>query len=181
MPPPLVASELDAFRYAFGGWRRRPPGDGFSMHRERSYLVVVGVLVFLVAVETAGLHLVLARFAPALAWASTALSVYAIVWFVGDAQAVRLHPVRLLPEGLDIQQGLRWRVRVPWGELAAAEPIDSAPKDALRIGILGANVLLRLHAPVLVRGPFGLQRRAGRLALTVDRRDAFLAALAARR
>jgi len=173
----VLATEAAVFAYAATGWRHPTPTEGFSTHRERSYFVIAGVIGFLLLVETLGLHVILSHVSVVAAWIVTALSIYSLVWIVGDTQAVRLHPLRLTPDGLVIVQGLRWRTEVPWQILDAAEPIDAAPAGVRRLGPIGANVLLRLRAPVDLRGPFGLHRRADRLALTVDGRESFLAAV----
>jgi hypothetical protein len=173
----LFATEITAVGYALFSWRRRTPSDGFSMHREQSYLLVIAVLAFLLVVESAGVHFLVMRLSVTAAWLLTALSAYGLLWIVGDAQAVRLTPVRWIGDELVVQQGVRWRARVPRDQIAGAEAIESRPDGALRLGVLRANVLLTLRAPITVRGPFGLERRAERLALTVDRRSEFLATL----
>lgn len=178
----VLATETSAVVYALGGWRRPTPKAGFSTHRERSYLVIIGVLSFLVAVETAGLHLVLLlHVSTTVAWVATALSVYALLWLVGDAQATRLHPILVDEHGVSLAQGIRWRTEVPVALLEAAVAIDTAPAGALKMGNLGANVLLRLREPVSVRGAFGMRRRTDRIALTVDGRERFLAEVERRR
>jgi hypothetical protein len=176
----MLAVELGALGYAAAGWMfsSRP---GFSMHRERRWGMIVGVLGFLVVVETAGLHLALARLSPVVAWVATALSAYGLAWLAGDYQALRLVPLVLEADALRVEVGLRWRLRIPRADLVSATAIDSRPaKDRalLDAGVMTPNVLLTLAAPATARGPFGLSRAVTRVALTVDRRDAFLAALA---
>jgi hypothetical protein len=177
----ILATEVSAVFYALAGWRTATPTVGYSTYRERSYLLVVGVLTFLVAVETAGLHLVLLHVSTAVAWVATALSLYGLVWLVGDAQATRIHPVLVRDDGLALSQGIRWRTEVPYAILDAAVAVDSAPAGVLRMGNLGANVLLRLRAPVSVRGAFGMRRTTDRIALSVDGREGFLADVEERR
>jgi hypothetical protein len=177
----ILATEVAAVFYALAGWRRATPTEGFSTHRERSYLVVIGILAFLVAVETAGLHIILLHLSTTAAWIATALSSYTLLWLVGDAQAVRLHPILVDDTGISVSQGIRWRTEVPFAILGAALPVDAAPEGALRMGHLGANVLLRLDRPVWVRGPFGMRRESDRLALMVDGRERFLAEVERRR
>jgi hypothetical protein len=159
---------------ALTGWFRRAP-EGFSMHRRTSYLAVMGVFCFLIVVESGAAHLVLASFSATAAWVATGLSLYTLLWMIGDAHAVRLSPLRLTPEGLLIERGRRWRVLVPWADLAEATPIESRVDGALDLSLLGPNVLLTLRTPALARGPLGITRSAARLTLSIDDRDAFLA------
>ena len=173
----ILATEAAAVAYAVGSWRKPTPTDGFSTYRERSYLVLVGVFSFLVIVETAGVHLALTYLSTTVAWVMTALSAYALLWIVGDTQAVRLQPVRLADEGLAVARGLRWRAEVPYAAIASAEPAEGAPTTALRFGPIGTNVVLSLSEPVVARGLFGRRRETREIALTIDGREAFLAEL----
>jgi hypothetical protein len=177
----ILSTEVAAVYYALSAWWRPTPKLGFSTHRERSYLVIMAVVSFLVVVETAGLHLALLHLSATAAWIATALSIYTLLWLVGDAQAVRLHPILVDDVGISLSQGVRWRAEVPFTVLEAAVAVDTAPDGALRMGHLGANVLLRLSEPVTARGPFGMRRRTDRLALMVDGRERFLAEVERRR
>src|SRR5207244_1724760 len=97
LPARLLAAELGVFGYALGGWRRpTPPEDArtFSMHRRAHYGVIVGVFVFLIAGETALLHLLVAHLSRPAAWLMSVSSVWAALWLIGDAHAVRLQPLR---------------------------------------------------------------------------------------
>ena len=182
----ILAGEVTVLVYAVGGWfRPTPPPDAsrFSMHRERRWGTIVGVLAFLVAVETAGLHVALSFWSVPAAWISTALSIYAVMWIVGDFHALRLHPLVLGADAVELEVGVRWRLRVPYADVVAAEPLDARParaSDLLVAGVMAPNVLLSLGREVVAAGPFALRRRARRIALTVDRREAFLAALTRR-
>lgn len=176
----VLATEAAAVAYAVGCWRKPTPTDGFSTHRERSYLVLVGVFSFLVVVETAGLHIAIGFLSTTAAWVMTALSLYGLLWIIGDTQAVRLSPVRLAPDGLSVARGIRWRAEVPYAIIDLVEPVEAAPKTALRFGPIGTNVLLTLREPVVARGVFGRRRETREIALMIDGREAFLADLSRR-
>jgi hypothetical protein len=172
----LLLTEVAILRDAFTGWFRKPaPGD-FAVHR--NWPAMATALVVLTAGETPLVHILLARASVPAAWVATALSIYAILWIVGDAQALRLSRVRVADGAIDIRIGLRWQIAVPRDLVAAATRIDARPENALRAFLLWPNVLLTLRAPVVARGPFGIERQVTRIALGVDEPEAFLAAVA---
>jgi hypothetical protein len=176
----VLATEAAAVAYAVGSWRKPTPTDGFTTYRERSYFLLVGVFVFLVVVETAGLHIAIGFLSTTVAWVMTALSLYGLLWIIGDTHAVRLSPVRLTPDALTVARGIRWRAEVPYAAIDTVEPAEAAPKTALRFGPIGTNVLLSLREPIVARGVFGRRRETRELALMVDGREAFLAEISRR-
>lgn len=164
----ILGGELTVLSLAVTGWFRRAPADGLSIHRRNSWFLVCGVFVFLIASETAVVHLVLSTWSTTAAWLATALSAYSVVWIIGDAQAMRLYPVRVDARHVRISIGMRWRVEVPRPLIIAVEPTESVPEGTLSLSVLQPSVLVTLREPVVVRGLFGRMRAASRIALSVD-------------
>jgi hypothetical protein len=182
IPVPAVASvlagEVASVVLALTGWFRTAP-SGFTMHRRSGYLLIIGVLCVLSVIEAVGLHLILIRVAPTLSIVLSALSAYGLLWLIGSAHAVRLAPLRCTPAGVLIERGVMRRVVVPRESIATATPIALAVSDAIDLSYTEPNVLLTLHTPVDVHGPFGRTRSSSKLLLSIDDRDAFLAQFAA--
>jgi hypothetical protein len=145
------------------------------VHRENGWNAVVGVFVFLIAIETGALHLMLRSWVGSwAAWLATALSISTIVWLVRDALALRASGVILHADDVELHIGNRWRARIPRAAIVAIEgPAD----DAVNISVLGANTVLRLDRAIRLDGPFGRTREARAIALSIDDRDAFIRAL----
>jgi hypothetical protein len=57
--------------------------------------------------------------------------------------------------------------------------VEAAPPGALRADLLWPNLVLELRRPARVRGPFGIEREARAIALSLDEPKRFIAALAA--
>lgn len=173
----IFASELAVLGLALTGWFRRPQRGAMSM-RSTGWLTYVGVIGFLVVVETAVTHFLLAAmWSPIAAWVATATSAYLLLWLIGDAQAIRLHPVAIDGEKLRVMVGVRWRAAIPLTAIASVTEIRSVPDGALNLALLEPTVLVTLREPVVVRGLLGRRRRADRLALTIDDPKAFAAAV----
>jgi len=161
------------------GWFRRPRA-GFAM-RSTGWILFAGVLSSLIVAETAAAHIALSMWKPWVAWVSTISSAYAVLWFAGDAQLIRLYPVAITGGALQIVVGIRWRVAIPLADIVSVTESRSVPDGALSLALLEPTVLVTLRAPVEVVGLFGHRRRADRIALTIDEPAAFRAAVAAAR
>lgn len=180
-----LAFEIAICHCALAGWRARPVSSPatFTCHRRVAYGAIMGALLLVLVAETIGLHLLLQRWSPAAAWVLTALSIYSAFWLLGLYQAVRLRPIRIEEDRLLIRIGLKWRVEVPFEDVAACELLRGGTVLPKRKGLLRAVVLgeprylLRLTRPALAEGPYGIRRRVEQIAFTVDEPQRFEAAL----
>jgi hypothetical protein len=177
----VLASELTLATLVVVGWRRPIRSAAvFTVHLANGWPTYAGVLVFLTVVETSLLHLVLAAYvSTTLAWVASGLSGYGVLWVIGDALALRHGGVILDDDGLTLRVGVRWRGRVPWATVAAVGPYTPGQAD-VDASILGANVVLALTAPCRLVGLLGRRREGCKLALSVDARDDFVAAVTQR-
>jgi len=181
----ILAHEIALLTFALAGWSMKPPGDSgtLTVHRESSWNVVALGFGLLIVVETVPVHLVMMERAPIAAWALSALSLYALLWLVGDYQALRLRPCRLDGDALLVRVGLRWRVEVPRAAIAAFTTVrDNAPSRFER-GYARATVfgdptrMIELSAPVAATGPYGITRRVTRIGVSPDNPEVWDAAL----
>lgn len=173
----ILTTEIATTGLALTGWFRRAPRDGFSVHRTHVSLAMHAVMVLLIAVETLALHLLLARVTAVGAWISTGLSIYAVLWVIGDAHALRLGRIRIEHDQIVIEVARRWAAVIPRRVIAAVHRETAVRPGALDLAIETPTVMLELSAPVTARGPFGLTRSGARVALTIDDPEGFVAAL----
>ncbi len=165
----ILLMELRILSMVITGWRR--PVPKLTVHG--SWSLYAGVIAFLVLVEAAVLHLVVAvTLSTTIAWIVTGLSLYSALWLIGDALALRHGGITREGDALVIHVGLRHRVTVPLADLVA---IEGAASDAMNLAVREANTVLRLRAPVEVHSLFRRPRLATALALSVDDRGALTA------
>lgn len=187
---PLVANlfvaEVSLLGFGLAGWLRRPPQGSqdrprFSYHRQGGYAPLLGFIAFLVLLETATAHLLLARWSETAAWVLTALSIYSLIWLFGDFHASRLQPIVLGDAHLHLRTGMRWRVDIPWQQITAVGKISQADKRApgyLNLSAMGEpRLAVRLAQPVPVHGLLGRTRIASLIGLSLDDEAAFIAAV----
>src|SRR6185436_7939223 len=183
-----LAFEIALCHHAFAGWRARPISspETFTYHRRSAYGAMMAALLLVMVPETLALHFLLQRWSAAVAWVLTALSVSSVFWLLGLYQAVRLRPIRIEEDRLLIRIGLKWRVEVPFEDVAAAEILRGGTvlpkrKDLLRAVVLGdARYLLTLARPAVAEGPYGIRRKVTQIAFTVDEPQRFEAAVKGR-
>lgn len=175
----VVTTEVSTMGLALTGWFRRAPRGGFSVHRTHCSVAMNVVLAGLVALETFVLHLLLARVSVVGAWISTGLSIYALIWLVGDAHALRLGRIRVGRDAVVVEVARRWAAVIPRRAIVAVRRQTAVAEGALDLAVETPTVELELAEPVTARGPFGLSRSGARVALTVDDADGFVAALGA--
>ncbi|HET9211726.1 MAG TPA: hypothetical protein VFR03_15065 [Thermoanaerobaculia bacterium] len=161
------------------------PAQTFTMESARS-LPLTGALCAVIAIETAALHLLLWSRHPWIAWTLTALSLWTVVWLIGDYRAIGARPVVLESDFLLVRLGRRFQARVPLSEIARAEAPswrDVPPKGSpgyLKLSGPGSpNVLLTFVRPVEFRGPAGIRKSFTRVGLRLDQPGDFLRSLEA--
>lgn len=178
-----VAFEISIIYYAFYGWRRRAPA-GFTVHQRNSWATLVGVVVFLIGVESVGAHLVVQMWSVKAAWIVTTLDIYGLLWFLGDYQALRLRPTRIESDTLILSYGLRWRAHIPLSAIAAIAPVRSEAdwkrKRVLKMAMLDEpRLIIRFATPQMVHGLAGITRTFDAIAILADDDAGFEAALRA--
>ncbi len=173
----IVAYEASVLAYAFGlAPSDRGHGETFTHHRDTAYAAVLGAFAMVGAMEVVGVHLLLARLDGRLAWLVTALSAYGAVWVVADLRAMSRRPSRIDDDGILLRVGLRRTVRLGWSDLVAIEDAAGATDGVrpLTLRVLGRpRFRLRLAAPVVAHGPYGIRRRVDVIDVAVDDPDRF--------
>jgi hypothetical protein len=114
VPADILATEVAILYHALRPRRAAPAGpDDHTSHRSTGYASVVLGLVLLLVVETFPVHVLVSRWSAAAAWALTGLSVYALLWLIGDLRAMSARPTRLRHDRLSVRIGLRWEAEIP--------------------------------------------------------------------
>lgn len=184
-PADVLATELAVFLYALGAWRRSPhvpPGTwAFTSHRRSGLGGLVLAVMMITTVEVAAVHFLVASWSPIAAWILTLLSLYGALWLLADYRATVLRPVLAGAREVCFRSGLRWRARVGRDVIARVERRDPGPEaGAVSLELLiTPNLWIEFTQPVVLEGPYGLQRSARWIAICVDEPRELQQALAA--
>lgn len=185
----MLAYEAGVLYYALFAWFSPRPQQGsssFSYHRRSGYGVLVAAVMMVAGMEIVGAHFLLPMWSVRAAWALTALELYGMIWIIDDYQAIRLRPMILEEEAIEVRMGLRWNVRIPYAQIARLSvPGKDIPRKR-SAGYLQAAVLvhpqliLELRSPALAAGAYGIDKTITRVGIGVDDAARLRAALAAR-
>lgn len=111
------------FHYALFAWKTSPelPSGvrGFTYHHKNGYTGIAAIFIFLIAIETVALHLLVMHWSTALAWILSSLSVYGIFFLLGDMNAAKNRPIFIEEDTLVLRIGTRWRIRIPFRDIAS--------------------------------------------------------------
>jgi len=155
------AAELSVWYYALLSWRKKPyvlPGERvFSYHNAGGYMSMMLGLALAFPVEIVGVHLLISQWSVAAACVVTALSVYAVIWLVGDARARVMRPVAIGDDCVRLECGIQMEAVIPLSEIEKVcvterDACDLPKEDALNFGTFyKANLWIITKRPVLAR------------------------------
>lgn len=163
----LVAAECAIVYYAVASWRQAlkpsaPSGSlSFAVARSGTVLAVLG---FVLAIETAGVHLLVTLWSPGAAWVLTGLSAYTLLWVVGDFRALALRPTLVTRDALVLRVGLRFAATVPISlidrvERASWRDAARPPEGHVNLAAPGTpNVLITFRMPITACRYFGIEQ-----------------------
>ena len=183
----VLAFEIGLFYYALFSWRTPLPDASkhvaFSYHKKNGYGTVLAGILVVMLIEMIALHTLLWLRNPGMAWVVTALSLYGIMWFLGDWRAVCLRPILVEKDALIVRIGLRWTMQVPFGAIAWVRPVQAKPPSRKTPGYLNAillgtpQYLIAFKKPIVAHGLYGMRRTITTLGLAVDDPASFETAL----
>ena len=122
---------------------------------------------------------------PPLAWGVTLLTLWSVIWYAAQVEAVRCRPVELTGEHLKYRFGLFWAADIPLNNIKMARIIDVADRTegkSLFLSPFGSkrNVFLEFEAPVEFIGPYFVKKQRRKAAISLDEPARLLSQLAAR-
>ena len=183
----LLVAEVEMLRYALLGWWAKPEvtpeATAFSSYQESGFTAFAVLLGVALAVEAAVLHLLVSLWSARAAGWLLFFDMYTLVLLVAHGQAVRLRPSLLTTDTLHLNVGFVWHLTIPLEELVSIERLRDNPEPAA--GLLNLtkllftppNLLLTFAQPVVLKGPYGIQRTGRRLAVYLDRPQQFREAI----
>lgn len=177
----IFAFEMAVIYYGLISWR--PPArapESFTYHRKNGSLALFAVIIFLIAVETIVLHILIAGWNSAVAWILTLLSGYFLLQLLAHLKAVRQRPVELNGGWLQVRYGLFGEADIDLENIEKIEIFSGTPDDAghkpiKRLTLFSeleqVNVRLGLKDEIEVRGFYGIRSSCRTLLFYVDDPD----------
>ncbi|WP_179414304.1 hypothetical protein HDF19_01960 [Mucilaginibacter sp. E4BP6] len=182
----IIASELTILRFGLFFWKKQQPiaaSRRFSIHREIAYASLFGVIIFACAIELIAFHLFLNHYSHIAAIIITILSIYGILFLIGDFTAIIQNPVLILKNQILLRTGLRWRALVDVSNITSIQKVtDSfeAVHACFNGGLMKnrVNILFNFSEPLQIERLYRKNITTNQIVMTVDEADELIAALA---
>ncbi len=110
---------------------------------------------------------------PGAAWIVTLVTLWSVVWFLAQSEAVKFRPIELSDNDLRYRFGLSWSADIPLNQIKTArlaEVSEILSGNDMFMSPLGSkrNVILEFHTPVRFSGPYKQRRQETKAAISVD-------------
>jgi len=177
---PLV-TEIAVFYYGFVYWKKRKLNENeFSYHKDSGTISLLIAIIFIVAIETVVLHILLQKWNVTVAWILTFLSIYSGIQFLGFLKSMSKRPILIKDEKLYLKYGIMKETTI---DLKSIDSIEISSKDielnkeTRKLSFLGEleshNIIIRLKQENELTGLYGIKRKYKNLALHVDKKSEF--------
>ena len=175
-----------AFFAKYEGQETTDEISSFSYHKSSNakdmfLIVAISQLPYLPFIHV----LIEIRKGPALAWGITILTLWSVIWFLAQVQAIRFRPIELDNVLLKYRFGLFWKADIPLKQIIKARKRnyrDEVDAFGYFLSPLGSekNIIIEFETPIQFIGPYFLRKRKGKALISLDRPDQFLTQLSLR-
>lgn len=179
LPNKLVqpfATEIAVIYYGFINWKTREPQSNESTYHKKSGTpALLGVLIFMIVIETFAVHLLLANWSVLAAWILTGLSIYTAIQVWGFAKSLSKRPITINQSSLTLRYGILFETEISFSNIETIElSKKSLGKNELTntlspLGELEShNVVIHLNKKHELIGLYGMKKTFKVLGLHID-------------
>lgn len=171
-----VVTEIAVFYYGFIHWKRKTIKENeFTYHKDSGIVALMLVAIFIIAIETVVLHILVVKWSSTVAWILTFLSIYSVIQLFGFLRSMFKRPISIANNKLILRYGIMSESTIDLSEIESVE-ISSKDiafhKEIRKLSLLGEleshNVILKLKKENTLIGLYGRKRTFKVLALHVD-------------
>ncbi|MBT8244869.1 MAG: hypothetical protein HKP48_00660 [Winogradskyella sp.] len=168
-------TEVSVFYYGFIYWKKRKlKANEFSYHKESGSLTLLFTFLFLIAIETFIVHLLLVRWNTTIAWILTGLSIYTGIQLFGFVKSILKRPIALTNDRLYLRYGIMTETEIKLKDIVSVElsskdiDNDNFRKLSLLDGFESHNTIIHLNKTNTLVGLYGTKKNYKSIALSVD-------------
>ena len=176
-----IATEISVIYYGIFSWKKRNlKANEFSYHKNNATISTLVGIIFILAIETFVLHVMLMDMSNLAAWILTFGSLYTILQILGLINSITKRPICLSRNFLVIRYGILRETNILLDEIESFK-ISSKEiefnKKTCRISPLGDsdghNIIIKLNKTNYYIGFYGLKRKFDTIAFYVDNVENF--------
>jgi len=176
-----VVTEIAVFYYGFINWEKRKLNKNeFSYHKDSGTIALLAAIIFIVAIETVVLHILLSKWSDIAAWILTFFSIYSGVQLFGFLKSMYKRPISIENGKLFLRYGIMNETIIDLKNIVSIEVSSKdieQNKETRKLSILGDleshNIIIRLKEDNMLTGLYGIKRKYKNLALHVDKKIEF--------
>ncbi len=179
----FLISEMAVFYYGFIAWKKKALNENeFTNYKDNGTVPLVWGLIFVMGIETAVLHFLLAKWSFIGAWLLTILSIYSAFMVFGHLKALSRRPSIITNNKVILRNGLIASIEIDIEhienvKLCSNENLD--PDDS--VGNLGLskesknhNVAIYFSKAQTVEKFYGLRQKCDMLVFYIDNKNEFV-------
>ncbi len=175
------ATEVAVIYYGFINWKSKTYRDNeFTYHKNSGTPTLLIALVFLIAIETVAIHLLVARWNIVVAWILSGLSIYTAIQVIGFAKSLSKRPISINESSLSLRYGILSEVEIAFKDITALymskKPVekDSFTRSLSPLGDLEShNMVIELKKEYKLLGLYGIRKSFTTILLHVDEPNIF--------
>jgi len=171
-----LAYEVSVFHYALSVRRPTPVGGAATYHLKSGYGAILSAIMLAATVELVGVHFLLRTWSELAAAIHILLSLYGVVWLVGDYRAMSRRPHVFGSTALIVRNGLRWQAEIPYENIRSVRFVRTIPQSDSYLNLVPfgqPKVILDLTSEIEALGPYGLTKQVDTIGMLVDDPTAF--------
>ncbi|PKB43046.1 hypothetical protein AX016_1228 [Cellulophaga sp. RHA19] len=176
-----VVTEIAVLYYGFIYWKKRKLKENeFSYHKDSGTIALLVVIIFIIAIETIVLHILLTEWSSLVAWILTFVSIYSGVQLFGFLKSMLKRPITIEKDKLFLRYGIMNETTI---DIRNIDNIEVSSKDietnkeTLKFSFLGEleshNIIIHLKEENELIGLYGIKKSYKNLALYVDNKVEF--------
>jgi len=177
---PMV-TEISVFYYGFMSWKTRTlKNHEFSYHKDNGAIALLVATIFIVAIESFVMHLLVAKWSHTFAWVLTCLSIYSGIQIFGFLKSMFDRPISIENGKLFLRYGIMNETTIEITDIDSIEITSSdieLNNETRKLSFLGEleshNIIIRLKKENTLIGLYGIKRQYKNLALHIDNKTDF--------
>lgn len=176
-----IATEIAVIYYGFYRWHSYHLTEKeFSYHKKSGISVFLYSFLFILAIETFVVHLLVSQWSNLIAWILTGLSIYTLLQILGLTKSLAFRPVTIGKDHLNLRYGIFSEVQIPFSEIEQIilskkeiEPNSLTKTLSPFHRIESHNVVLNLKTKQTLIGPYGVKKEFKKIAFYLDAPENF--------
>ncbi|WP_299892170.1 hypothetical protein [uncultured Lacinutrix sp.] len=179
----LFAMEIAVFYYGIFKWKsQKLKLNEFSYHKNSGTPTLLGALIFVIAIETVAIHLLVVNTAPIIAYILLALSIYSAFQILGFLKSLFYRPILITKQRIYLKYGILSETSINTNNI---ENVDYFTKDIdkeknttlIKLSPLGSleghNIIIHLKKEQTLNGLYGSKKQFQSIVLHLDDKTSF--------